>query len=186
MIRAADYRETVEIYKKYMRKDFPINERRPLYMVKRLHKSGAYTCLVLEEGGQLLAYAFLLGQPSGGAVLLDYFAVAESQRGTGIGSRFLGEISSFLAADGIIIECETPADACKDADRLVRERRIAFYIKNGAEMTDIKWRLFGVKYNILWLPIQCAAEKVELREALVEIYKSTLTPAQCRRNTHIE
>lgn len=159
MIRQATYPELKTLYKQRITKDFPPDERRPLRMMKKLLRQGRYACIVLEEDGHIAAYANFIWEASVGSVFLDYFAVDESQRGQGTGSRFLDMLKeSWAQKKGIILECERPDLATSPQEREQRTRRIAFYERSGAQVTPLLWQAFGVDYNILYLPIEGPAE----------------------------
>ena len=51
---------------------------------------------------------------------------------------------------------EAPYAAENPDEKKLRERRIGFYLKNGAVMTEHYWKAFGVEYNLLALPIEGA------------------------------
>ena len=55
-------------------------------------------------------------------------------------------------------------------EQATRERRVAFYLKNGAEDTGAKWHFFGVGYNLLWLPIQKQLGEVDVRRDIAALY----------------
>lgn len=74
---------------------------------------------------------------------LLYLAVDEGCRGLGIGARFYRALTATLQTDaiyrggelsGIIYEVERPELASSEADRAIRQRRIAFYQRLGAHI----------------------------------------------------
>ena len=154
MIRRIEIDELKSLYKSLIKKDFPRNERRPYQAIKKLHRTGRYACLVLEEEGRILAYASFILAYEISSILLDYFAVDGKYQGEGIGSQLLSYVSEYwVDKAGIIIECETPESARTENEKSQRERRINFYIRGGAINTPVRWRIFGVNYRVLWLPI---------------------------------
>ncbi|MCD8354439.1 MAG: GNAT family N-acetyltransferase [Clostridiales bacterium] len=99
-----------------------------------------------------MAYACYIQTQSSSYALLDYFAVVPELRGKGIGSEFLRSLNGNVSAKrGVFIEAESPDSAKTEAERQTRERRIRFYLSNGAERTNAKCLLFGVDYNILFI-----------------------------------
>lgn len=165
------YNELKVLYKQHIKKDFPFWERRPLFSMKRLYKNGQYTCFALKEQGKILAYAAFIHGGTASSVLLDYFAVVSGLRGGGVGSRFFNMLAACWGKSGIVIECERPEAAKTEKEKEIRSRRIDFYLRNGAEMTDSRWVLFGVQYTILWMPIQRRACSADVQAELRGLYR---------------
>lgn len=95
---------------------------------------GMAYCLYFEQDPQ--------GDPLHLGYLL-YLAVDERCRGLGIGARFYRALTATLQTDaiyrggelaGIIYEVERPELASSEADRKLRQRRIAFYERLGAHI----------------------------------------------------
>ena len=130
VIEKVDQRKYGALYRRCIERDFARNERRPLFLIHRLHGRGLYDFLALRDDatGRLLAYAGLLHAPNVDSMLLDYLAVEPEYRDKGVGSRFMRELATYCTAGGILIECETPAMARGTAERAVRERRVGFYL----------------------------------------------------------
>lgn len=170
MIKEIGIEEFSPLYKEHITRDFARNERRPLFAIERMMREGRYTCYVLEEDGSMLAYACLITAEDAGSTLLDYFAVMPGQRGGGIGGRFLDALREHCTADGIIIESEMPSHAADEADREIRTRRIAFYTRQGAEMSDYGWFAFGVDYNLLWLPVRKSLAQSDIAGDVQKLY----------------
>ncbi len=163
------------IYKEHIREDFPRGERRPLFGMEKLQKAGRYDCYGYYQENSLEAYACYILTPNGSYALLDYFAVVPELRGNGIGSEFLRGLKRDVSAKcGVFIEAESPDSAKTEEERQTRERRIRFYLSNGAERTNSKCLLFGVDYNILFLPTDDAANEQENKiqhHAVEELYR---------------
>ncbi len=141
------------VYRHYIRKDFPRQERRPLSAMESAMKKGRYKAWGYYEGPRLTAYATFYFCSRYPFALLDYYAVVDGLRGKGIGSAFLKDLLPLIPVKGgILIEAESPASAKKEEERRIRRRRVDFYEKNGAGKTGIHCRLFGVDYNILYYP----------------------------------
>ena len=82
-------------------------------------------------------------------------------RSRGIGSELFRAFAQIISKDypnanAAVIECEAPYAAENPDEKKLRERRIGFYLKNGAVMTEHCWKAFGVEYNLLALPIEGA------------------------------
>ncbi|MCD8116545.1 MAG: GNAT family N-acetyltransferase [Oscillospiraceae bacterium] len=174
-IKLLELNELKSIYKDHIRRDFPRGERRPLFAMKRLQRAGRYNCYGYYRDNDLAAYACYVLAQNDSYALLDYFAVVPALRGHGIGSAFLQDLQKTVSAKyGVFIEAESPCSAKSEQEKSLRERRIRFYLSNGAEMTDSKCLLFGVDYDILFTPAtntDRGAEARERRHALDEFYR---------------
>ncbi|MCD7956084.1 MAG: N-acetyltransferase [Lachnospiraceae bacterium] len=144
--------ELKRIYRAHIQDDFPRNERRPFSAMEKMTKAGKYVSYGLYGEDGLQAYACYILLEDENYALLDYFAVIPVLRGHGIGSEFLRKLNEFVPVEkGTFVEAESP-DSAKDAkEALNRQKRIDFYLSNGAVMTNSKCRLFHVDYNILYL-----------------------------------
>lgn len=172
MLKRLGKKEMAEIYETRMKKDFPPAELKPWKRMEEMLDDGVYFACGMFEEERLVAYAFFV-VAAGGQVLLDYYAVAEQVRGRGNGSRCIGLLAEELRKKGsraLLIEVENPACAQSEEERQNRERRVGFYEKNGAALTELRSCLFGVEYKIMQLPAGKPEEERELREDLEEIY----------------
>lgn len=176
MVRKVSYKEFEKIYKGKIKRDFPPLETRPLSAIKKLFDKDMYFCLVMtDQTGNTDAYACFLKSEKTTSVLLDYYAVEPQKRGTGIGSKFIKEIVKNVDCDGILIESEMPSKAKSRDDKIIRERRIAFYQNNGARLSKYGWRAFCVDYNLLWLPVKKELCDRNIGKEILSIY-SQYTP----------
>jgi len=136
-----------------------------------MYDQGRYVGVVLEDKKQIIAYATFICDRARSNVFLDYYAVDKNQRGSGIGSRFLKLLREYWKdKSGIILECEMPESAKTENEKMTRKRRIDFYLRGGAEITPVHWRLFGVDYNILWLQTGPASVKDNISDDLTTMY----------------
>jgi GNAT superfamily N-acetyltransferase len=75
-------------------------------------------------------------------LLIDYFAVKEELRGTGIGQRFITELKSWARTvehlDGIILEIEAEKNSAN-------RRRAQFWLQSGFQLTDYQ-------HSYIWVP----------------------------------
>lgn len=155
-IQKLTHDELLRIYGAYSPLYFPSNELKPVSTVEWLLEKQIYHAYGFYDKEQLLAYACMIQIPGHATVLLDYYAVLEQYRSSGIGGLFLQQLTQTLCElDGIYIESENPDYALDEADKELRLRRIAFYEKNGAYKTGLLSCLFDVDYCVLFLP--CAA-----------------------------
>ena len=174
MIRKVEIKEFEKIYRELIVVDFPKNERRPLLMIKDLFRKGLYFCWVLCDNEEVSAYACFMQNHDKKSMLLDYFAVAANKRGSGIGSTFLELLREQLSGGGVIIECEMPEKASGEKEAEIRKRRIEFYRRNGAVLSDFGWSAFGVDYKLLWLPLEDQLSEVKLEEEIKNIYSKAM------------
>ena len=175
MTRCLDINELRSLYKSRIKKDFPVWERRPLFLLKYLYRNGRYKCIVIEEDEQIIAYSTFICDEAMDSVLLDYLAVESEKQGRGTGGRLLSIIREYWKEkSGLIIECEAPDVAKSESERNIRKRRIDFYIRGGAEKTSVRWGFLGVDYTILWLPIKLAQANVNIADDLAMLYSFSL------------
>ena len=80
-------------------------------------------------------------------ILLDYFAVAESMRGKGIGTDALREFLSRNPDTGIFLEIESTKEDGPGGE--AREKRKQFYENCGLEPLNVYAEVFGVPMELL-------------------------------------
>lgn len=161
--------ELKAIYTVDAQRDFPQSELRPWSMIESLYKQGFYEPIGFYNGGNLIAYALLVTPNGCDTVLLDYFAVLPIYRGGGTGSEILGILKEHFKgrAKHIVLESEHPDEA---PDKSIALRRLDFYRRSGAILTDIQDRLFGVLFHIFIIP--CGnVENVDLVNELEKHYR---------------
>jgi len=140
------------VYNEYMKKDFPSNELKPFFAIKKAMEEGTYTAFGAYRGGELYGYAYFATAEKDGETiaLLDYFAVVPEKRGQGIGTEMLKALSpERLCCSCILIESESTDGTTDPREKEVRQRRIRFYENCGAVNTGVAARLYGVDYDIL-------------------------------------
>lgn len=172
-IRRLSTHEVRDVYRKYLKNDFPRNERRPLGNIMSMRRRGQYVCCGAFGENGLAGYAFLIVLALGGkqCCLLDYFAVLLALRGRHIGSGFLSRLRrSMQTADLLLVEVEDPDREDDPEKRAVQERRLSFYLKNGLRDTSVRVETFGVPYRILEVPL--SRKKAEAAEAPVSREKA--------------
>ncbi|MSS64362.1 GNAT family N-acetyltransferase [Velocimicrobium porci] len=182
--RNMKFREFVRLYYHDMNRDFPKDEIRPFWSIALLLLKKQYLCAGIWKKGKLIAYANLLRSNLSPCAMLDYFAVIPSERNGGYGSKFLTALKKY-PLDGIILETEMPEKAVDEADRIKRERRIAFYERNGARRTNVTGTAFDVSYHILYLPIQKDYSDKKIKHELEHIYQLAVPEKMYKKHVHI-
>lgn len=178
-------REIEVIYDNYMKADFPEAELKPLKRLQEMTEEGFYEPYGLYEEGTLRGYAFFVVGEN--ACLADYYAVLPEYRGNDCGGRFLKQIRRhFRSRRGIFFEVERPDEAPGMDELQVRERRVAFYRKNGVQETEIRTRVFGIGYQIMYLPCQEKAPDSQLKTELNRLYHKMFPLEVYRRQVRFE
>lgn len=160
------------VYREHMVFDFPKEELKPLAILQKCHREGTMIPYGLFDSDEIAAYAIMLFAKPGDACILDYLAAVRSRRGTGAGSEMLRRLQSELPdCAGILIEYEFPEDADGD-ERAMRLRREHFYLKNGVRKTRIDLVLFGVHFNVGYLPCARETDDFTLQQMQTAVYDS--------------
>lgn len=140
-------REHAQIHRG-MARDFHRAEIKPFWLILWLRLTGGYGGYGCYEDGKRAGYMLLCRD--GEYTLLDYYAIEPEYRSKGYGSAFFRAVCGRLP--GLLLEVEDPAFAQDGADREKRERRIAFYARNGCAMTALRADVMGEKYCIMTGP----------------------------------
>ncbi len=158
--------------------DFPPDELKPLPIIEKALRRGAYVCYGAMDGPEVQAYAFFVKLAADGKrfALLDYFAVRRDLRGCGVGSRFLRALvdGPLQGMDCVLLEVDAPERAETPEERKVRDRRLRFYLKNGLRDTAVTAVVYGVGYRILSLPLGAPPSPGETRRLYAALYRSIL------------
>lgn len=189
MIQRLELETMREIYNSYLAAgDFPAAEVKPFKKIEEMYKREEYFGYGLYEGGELLAYAFLVGPQGKPFALMDYYAVLANGRGCGTGTKFLELLGKELSQyDNLIFEVENLAFAVDEEDRRTKERRISFYERAGLRHTGLETMVFGVEYVIMTLPVGKKAEELMdgIEEQVEAIYQSMFSPETYAAKTRI-
>ena len=176
-IRPLTLDEVREVYRRFMVKDFPEDERKPLRMIEQALAQDRYLCLGLFDGEEILGYAFFAYTESGGSrdCLFDYLAIREDMRNQGVGTQLLSGLAASLPkANSLILEVENPQMAKSEAERAQRQRRMDFYLRNGLRETGITSQVYGVEYSLLEAPVPRWHTPEEVRGICRRLYRSIL------------
>lgn len=163
------------LYEEKMRRDFPPSELKHLSSILNMCEKGVYDVLGAYRDEVLVAYALMYRDSAARVVLLDYLAVDEPLRGSGIGSELLKQLKTYYAptSDVLLIECERPKAAPDEAEA---RKRIRFYTHAGAVLTSVRIWLFDVEYSILVLPCSENLPVCDWAQQMLSLYRQMLPP----------
>lgn len=141
--RESEMKEIKQLYESA----FPANEKKPFSFIREKNDEGSMEILsITGEGGEFLGLAmFILHED---LALLDYFAIAPSVRGHGIGTEALALLRQRHAGRRFLLEIED-TDEENAPNMAERVRRKAFYLRNGLQVMPYRVLLFGVRMQIL-------------------------------------
>jgi len=137
-------RQWAEIYRLY-HKAFPASEKKPFSMIVKMHRKGSSHVWRFTREGKFAGLIITINGTS--HVLLDYLAVEENQRGTGIGTEILQLMRRQYAGKGVFLEIESIYEDCEN--KAQRLRRKHFYEKCGMKSMEVFVWLFGVKMELM-------------------------------------
>ena len=166
------------LYRERMKQDFPPDELKPLAMIEKALARDEYVCYGAVNGNDIRAYAYFVKLKEQGKpyALFDYYAVRQDIRDRGVGSRFMQALIAgpLKEMDCVLLEVDDPACAGtpKEADK--RNRRLAFYLRNGLRDADAKATVYGVQFKILTLPVGRALSREEVRQKYAALYRALL------------
>ena len=169
-----DRERIAAIYEQYMTEDFPQDELKPLEMILRSEAAGTYVAYGFYVENALVAYAYLCGTAGKPElpVLLDYLAVVKEHRSEGYGSAVLAMLKNQLP-QGMMIEAESITTAEDEEETRTRQRRVAFYERNGSVRQNFETTLFGVRYTIFLLG---GAKDANVRRDMETVYRGMVEP----------
>lgn len=174
-------KHSINIYKNYV-KDFPKNERKPIVvLLKNAYIKKISNILTLDDDDKPVAYTIAVNCGKHNCILVDYLATIGNIRSKGYGSEFIELLKEYYSDKaGIFVEIERCGLGKSEKENIQRKRRLAFYEKNGFEMTNIDLNLFGVDMNILYLPIKKPMPK-NVFNVMTEIYNDVFGRAKSAR-----
>lgn len=150
-------------YTTEFQKDFNPQERKPLSYILSLKDSRCYDLLGLFQcpHEQMLGYATIWKSIDTDLLLLDYLGVSSNLRNKGLGSELLSLLKEYYKDRYIIVESELPVPGDNVKENLIRERRIAFYKRNGFQAV-YKMATCGMAWQALLLGALCPLDPSEI------------------------
>lgn len=174
IIEPLSKQQICDVYSECMIRDFAKDEIKPLKTILSLYDDGNYKCFGAFSQNRISAYAFIAKNDD--AALLDYFAVAPSLRGKGLGSEFLTALTDLFSDRlPLIFEVERVSCAADKKDMAYRQKRVEFYLKNHALKTEVNTSVFGVDYSIMYFNTCGYLTDESVRIKLRDIYKMMLS-----------
>ena len=123
---------------------FPENERRPFD--EMLHETVPYLeLLAIEDGKTCCGLVCLLNAADVSHII--YLAIEESLRSRGYGSAALAALHNARPGRRFIVDIER--DEAGAENTVQRQKRKAFYLRNGYAETPVQYRWRGENYEIL-------------------------------------
>lgn len=124
---------------------FPKEERKPFDLIISKQKAGSADILSIIDKGEFCGLAITAQHND--IVILVFFAISDSKRGLGYGSKALQLIAEKYKGKRLILEIEdTKAKADNIEQRLKRK---SFYIKNGMLETGLMSNVMGVAMEVM-------------------------------------
>ena len=134
----------MRVYKLYLTA-FPRTERKPFGIIYKMYRKGKMDVWCLEEKGQFLGIAITINSEK--RILIDYLAVSQKHRGSGVGTSALHALREKYAGKGVFLEIESIFDPCKNKEQRLKRRQ--FYLRCGMTPMHVMVNLFGVKMELL-------------------------------------
>lgn len=145
--------------------DFPDDERKPLMTISARYQKKQNLCVLYEEDGLVKGYGILEFCEECRCLLMDYFAVFPEYRKQGVGTRFLREMKAYFGQwDALLIESECAHDETS-------QRRLDFYVHQGALLSGVRIQLYHVDYEILAFSLAREVHAEEVRDLLKSVYR---------------
>jgi len=120
---------------------FPNNERQPNDVFAKRIVSGQTELLIATDETQTLGFAVLWNFTYSNFALLDYFGVKKGLQNSGIGTRMMQNVLRIAKKwnKDLVLEVERPGEGENLEER---EKRLRFYLKNGALiLQNVPYRL---------------------------------------------
>ena len=142
--RPAGLLDWLQVYRLY-RQAFPASERKPFAIIVKMARRKKTDVWCLLSAGSFAGFATTINGDN--LVMLDYLAIRQTVRGSGIGSSALTLLQEIYARQGFFVEIESPFE--DGPDKQDRLRRRAFYRRCGLEPLGVMAVVFGVKMELL-------------------------------------
>ena len=125
---------------------FPVEEQIPWDDLVRLIGEMGLDFTAYYEGEGLIGFTIVYPRPE--FSWFWYFAVKPELRGQGYGQQILSQVIGHYRGQSLVMDIESTRQASAD-NREVRQRRHAFYLRNGFQETRLFRGWSGIEYTIL-------------------------------------
>ena len=138
-LRSSSETEFYDLFSLY-EEAFPGSERKPMDVLRRMLATEQYYFLLATERDVTVGFAIACVLSGGTAALLEYMAVAPSQRRRGIGAQIVHAAAQAVNAPAVSLLLEVESDRIESPERPQRTRRKQFYRSLGArELCGLSW-----------------------------------------------
>ncbi len=135
--------EEKKVHRLYL-KSFPPDERPPFSMLLSSYKKQEAHFDVYEDEAGFIGFAYIIENED--TAYLFFLAVDSRRRNSGHGSAILASLAKTYEGKTLFLLAEDPEVG---DDQTMRNRRIAFYARNGFLPSGIKAIEYGVQYVFL-------------------------------------
>ena len=136
-----DHLETLNAIFKIYESSFPANERQTIETLKIRLKTNKEVLFAAKHNEEVVGIGFLFDLVGSDFLLLDYLAVSQNNRGKLIGQKLFAQLKDYAQNQKkhLLMEVDDPKFG---EDKDLRNKRVAFYKKNGAlVLKDVKYIL---------------------------------------------
>lgn len=134
----------INLYKLYI-EAFPPAERKMFRRILKCYFKRTTDIWCIKQKGRFVGFATTINGDN--LVLLDYLATTDKVRNKGIGAVAVRELLNIYKGQGFFVEVESPYEEGEDQE--IRQRRKAFYLRNGLVQLNVMAEVFGVKMELL-------------------------------------
>lgn len=131
--------------KQLYKEAFPIYERKPLWIVKKKHRNGEADIWIIEHDDKFAGLAITVNELD--MVLLDYFAISNDKRSSGLGSKALHLLQEKYRDKRFFLEIECEDENADNAKERVRRKQ--FYLRNGMTELGVRANVYTVDMELL-------------------------------------
>ena len=132
-------------FKKLYLSAFPKEERKSFAFIEKLRKEGKAVIYTATENTDFAGFAIVLLDEK--FALIDYLAVNENLRCSGIGSKILSELKNIYHDKCLFLERETVLKDCENPEQ--RNRRRKFYLNNGFADSEVFVNVYTVEMTLM-------------------------------------
>lgn len=173
--QAKGFIDTLKIKKVY-RASFPVCERKPFSIIKKMQKKGKSDIWIYEEEGKFLGFASTINGEN--AVLVDYLAVSPKERGRGLGGMMLQDLRGEYTDGKLFLEIEAPMQGAANNEE--RKKRKKFYLRNGMQEVGLTVNIFKTDMELLSYGLHLTFEEYRefYRQNYSEFAANHISPAK--------